>query len=356
MPKVVWAAWFWLSLCANRLSFDDRCFLTGMDLRTQFVSTLKAYCSLRDLTLEEPFLPKLADDHYVPTMKEWDILWKEIEYGSGDGLFGLHFGESMQLAALGIVGQIISTSNTVGEALVTGASMVSMVAEGFHIGSQVVGDTIKVDLGSSGEIAVQYPYYHKHMQDFLGALLIHELDGLIVDKISPLRISIPFTESTLDEYCRVLRCREYEYSENISFIVDVKLLGIPVITSNYRMQQYLLGVLREKSGAGRLSEEPLKNRVAAYITNNSYLKILSIDDVAANFNLSSRSMQRKLKEEGSSFKEIVDNVRKELAMEYLKDKNNQIKDVAYSLGYNESSAFVRAFKRWTGTTPSLYFS
>jgi AraC-like DNA-binding protein len=88
--------------------------------------------------------------------------------------------------------------------------------------------------------------------------------------------------------------------------------------------------------------------------NNSYLKILSIDDVAANFNLSSRTLQRKLREEGSSFKEIVDKVRKELALQYLKDKNNQIKDVAYSLGYNESSAFVRAFKRWTGTTPSLY--
>ncbi|MEE1964231.1 helix-turn-helix domain-containing protein [Allomuricauda taeanensis] len=327
-----------------------------MDLRTQFISTLKAYCNLRDLALEEPFLSKLTNDYYVPTMKEWDILWKEIEHGSGDELFGLHLGESMQLNALGIVGHIISTSNTVGEALMIGASMVSLVAEGFHIGSEVVGDTIKVELGSSGEMAAQYPYYHKHVQDFLGALLIHELDGLIVDKVCPLCISMPFAESTLDEYCRVLRCGEHQYAESISFMVDVQLLGIPVITSNYRMQQYLLALLRERPGVGRLGEEPLKNKVAAYIMNNSYLRILSIDDVAANFNLSSRSMQRKLKDEGSSFKEIVDNVRKELAMEYLKDKNNQVKDVAYSLGYNESSAFVRAFKRWTGTTPSLYFS
>ncbi|HET8735254.1 MAG TPA: AraC family transcriptional regulator [Pricia sp.] len=122
------------------------------------------------------------------------------------------------------------------------------------------------------------------------------------------------------------------------------------------MQQYLELLLKENPAFNPVKMEYLKDRVRAYIMNNSYLKILSIDHVAANFNLSSRNLQRKLKEEGSSFKEIVDEVRKELAMHYLKDKNNQIKDVAYSLGYNESSAFVRAFKRWTGTTPSLYLS
>lgn len=327
-----------------------------MDFQTQFISALKAYCTLRNVTLDDTFFTRSAYTQPKTTTKELDIFWKEVMHSSGDDLFGLHFGESMQLTALGIVGQIITTSNTVGEALAKGASMVPLIAEGFEIDSEVIGDKVKIEIVGNEKISSQCPYYYKSIRDFLGALVIHELDGLIVDKITPVHISGPFSNDTSEEYCRVLRCKDYGHSENMAITIDVNLLGTPIITASYRMQQYLQTLLWENSNVDLAETESLKSRVSAYIMNNSYLKILSIDDVAANFNLSSRSLQRKLKEEGSSFKEIVDSVRKELALEYLKDRNNQIKDVAYSLGYNESSAFIRAFKRWTGTTPSMYLS
>lgn len=327
-----------------------------MDFQTQFILALKAYCTLRDITLDDTFPNRVANPLFKPTAKELDMVWKEVVHRSGDELFGLHFGESMQLAALGIVGQIITTATTVGEALANGASMVPLIAEGFEIHSEVNRDKVKIEIVGNKSIGLQNPYYYKSTRDFLAALLIHELDGLIVDQMAPCRISGPFSGDNLEEYCRVLRCPDHGYSENIGIIMDVKFLGTPIITANYRMQQYFQTLLKENFPMDFTKAESLKSRVGAYIMGNSYLKILSIDDVAANFNLSSRSLQRKLKEEGSSFKEIVDRIRKELALEYLRDGSNQIKDVAYSLGYNGSSAFVRAFKRWTGTTPSLYFS
>ncbi|KAB7530362.1 helix-turn-helix domain-containing protein [Flagellimonas olearia] len=325
-----------------------------MDFQTQFISALKAYCTLRNIALDESFFARPMDVHDEPTIGELDVFWKEIMHCSGDDLLGLHFGESMQLAALGIVGQIITTSKTVGEALGKGASMVPLIAEGFEVSSEVIDGKVKIGIQASEEISLQYPYYHKAMGDFLGALIIHELDGLIVDKMTPSQISGSFTSDTLNEYCRVFRCQDYRHSKNMAISIDMNFLEIPIITSNYKMQQFLQTLLLKNHAVDLENGESLISRVGAYIMGNSYLRILSIDDVAANFNLSSRSLQRKLKEEGSSFKEIVDHVRKELALEYLKDRNNQVKDVAYSLGYNESSAFVRAFKRWTGTTPSMY--
>ena len=87
---------------------------------------------------------------------------------------------------------------------------------------------------------------------------------------------------------------------------------------------------------------------------NSYLGLLSLEDIASNFNISARTLQRKLKEEGFSFQQLADEARKSLAINYLKAGSYPVKEVSYMLGYNELSAFTRSFKRWTGITPALY--
>ena len=67
-----------------------------------------------------------------------------------------------------------------------------------------------------------------------------------------------------------------------------------------------------------------------------------------------RTLQRKLQEHGTSHQELLDQLRKDLAMRYLREKEMAICEVAYLLGFSESSAFHRAFKRWTGITPSKF--
>ena len=96
---------------------------------------------------------------------------------------------------------------------------------------------------------------------------------------------------------------------------------------------------------------PLSERIINYLTANAYLGISSLDEIAENFNTSPRTLQRKLQEEGVSFQQLADSVRKSIAMHYLQLGNHPMKEVSYMLGYNELSAFTRAFKRWTGKTP-----
>jgi AraC-like DNA-binding protein len=67
-------------------------------------------------------------------------------------------------------------------------------------------------------------------------------------------------------------------------------------------------------------------------------------------------LQRKLRDEGASFLQIVEDVKRNLALSYLSSGNCQVKDVAFILGYKEQSALVRAFKRWTGKTPTDYMN
>lgn len=74
--------------------------------------------------------------------------------------------------------------------------------------------------------------------------------------------------------------------------------------------------------------------------------------VAAKLRMSERSLQRRLAEESVRFEALVDEVRREMAARYLADRKVAIAEIAYLLGYSEPSAFHRAFKRWTGSTPA----
>ena len=67
--------------------------------------------------------------------------------------------------------------------------------------------------------------------------------------------------------------------------------------------------------------------------------------------MSGRTLQRRLKEEGTSFGELLDWLRRGMAQAYLADDQISISEVSYLLGFSEQSAFQRAFKRWTGSTP-----
>ena len=73
--------------------------------------------------------------------------------------------------------------------------------------------------------------------------------------------------------------------------------------------------------------------------------------LARSLNLSIRSLQRQLKVEGMTFRQVIHDTRRDLAEYYLKDSTLCVSEVAYLLGYTEPSSFSRAFRRWTGDAP-----
>ena len=80
----------------------------------------------------------------------------------------------------------------------------------------------------------------------------------------------------------------------------------------------------------------------------------SVGDIAHALNVSARTLQRKLVEAGTSFRELSDSVRGQLAQEYLTDGDVSIAEVAFLLGFSEQSSFNRAFRGWTGESPGRW--
>ena len=81
---------------------------------------------------------------------------------------------------------------------------------------------------------------------------------------------------------------------------------------------------------------------------------ITADSVAKALAMSRRTLTRRLSEEGTSFRGILDEVRAELARALLQDRSLSVGDVAFFLQYSEPAAFHRSFRRWTSQTPQRY--
>lgn len=79
-----------------------------------------------------------------------------------------------------------------------------------------------------------------------------------------------------------------------------------------------------------------------------------LEQVADALGMASWTLRRKLKEEDTSFQELLDDMRRDLALAYMKDASLSLGEIAYILGFSTPGAFQRAFKRWTATTPGEY--
>ena len=95
-------------------------------------------------------------------------------------------------------------------------------------------------------------------------------------------------------------------------------------------------------------------RVKLSIINLVRPEFPTIDHIAANLNMSVRTLQRRLSEEGASYKSVIDDLRKHFAIQYLKRDDLSIKEIAYLLDYTEPSSFIRSFKRWHEMSPTAY--
>jgi AraC-like DNA-binding protein len=328
------------------------------DQQKKLVINLLAYAAQRDLSPEmlcklSGITPdELSDDKKRLNPKQVADVWLNAIHLSKDNCFGLHFGESLQLAALDIVGDIIKTSRTVSEALDIAVSIVPLITDAFRLAVIRDSETFSINFISSTDGWESIPHYVQIL-DLLMAFTIHEMDGLLLKKISPKAIRYPLPVADINEYERVMRCKPDTGANDCSIIFDNSYLAEPIITANYELQKILISKV-SADDKYVIGKQTLGARIHAYLLKHSYLGMASLEDIASNFNLSTRTIQRKLKEEDINFQQIVDKVRMDLAINYLKAGDVPVKQICFLLGYNEISSFNRTFKRWTGVTPGSY--
>ena len=128
-------------------------------------------------------------------------------------------------------------------------------------------------------------------------------------------------------------------------------LDLPIRTADATLLEILENYCREILGKKPIQPD-IVFRVREQIVGLLPEGETSMDRVSSELGMSARTLARRLEEQGSSFRDILDDVRHQLALQYTSDRRLRLSQVAYLLGYNDQTSFNHAFRRWTGGTPS----
>jgi AraC-like DNA-binding protein len=173
-------------------------------------------------------------------------------------------------------------------------------------------------------------------------------------RISPVRAEFihgrPNAKVAYPDY---LACPVKFHAEWDALIFDAAMMRLPVIGADNKLFrvleracQKILGPAPKKQDIVHDVRELVIDRVAKGGTN--------FDDVARELNMSSKTLERRLAARGTTFSSLLDDIRNGLAKRYLSDTDLRLDQIAYLTGYSEPAPLVRAFRRWTRTTPMQF--
>ena len=104
----------------------------------------------------------------------------------------------------------------------------------------------------------------------------------------------------------------------------------------------------------RLDKDDVVNRVRAKLVDLLSMGEPSRELIAKELNMSVRNLQRKLQEQNTSYKDLLDDVRQDLAKQFINQSHISLGEISFRLGFATTSSFARAFKRWMGVSPGKY--
>ncbi|HBP4950239.1 TPA: AraC family transcriptional regulator [Pseudomonas aeruginosa] len=273
---------------------------------------------------------------------------EEAAHQSGCDNFGLYYGQQFKPQALGLLGYIGLCSTTLEQALIN-------FARAFPLHQR----NSLIRLVDEGE-CYRFDYQVRH-----GAILSRRQDAeltlgmalnLVRHVLGPqwapraVHFEHPRPEHW-HEHCKVFDAPVYFEQPCNSLLIPKRGLDRAMPDSDPVLLMVMQDSLNQISALCGRGERDMVNDVREQIRQRLLYGEPALEDVAEMLGMASWSLQRRLREQGLSFSQLVDNVRRELANRYLRQPQLPISQLAPLLGYSETSAFSRAFRRWFGVSP-----
>jgi len=154
------------------------------------------------------------------------------------------------------------------------------------------------------------------------------------------------------EYSEMFPTHVYFGQDVNSVVFNKRFLDFPVLQTPENVPAFIK-ILPHLMTVNRV-DDSFSGSIRRLLQGAENTDALSLKAIAEHFNTSQDTVRRHLNKEGSSYTEIKESVRRDLAVYHLQRKDTSIGEIAYLLGFSEPSAFNRAFKKWTGATPGDY--
>jgi AraC-like DNA-binding protein len=286
----------------------------------------------------------VADDDARISPAQFCVAWSEAMRLTGDPRLALRIADATPPGAFGIVEYVCRSAPTLGEALRQWVRYLNLLDDAVEVGLAVEEDRALLRVERESEAP---------------APASHELCWALVARYARELTTVPFrliaVELAHGAPEDVAPYREW-FDAPVVFDAEQTQLVIPrsaLAASLVSSDPALLGVLARAADelAKKAPTDPLMTAQVKRVLHEALRSDdAQVEAVAKQLGLTGRSLQRRLKDEGTSFQAVREDVRRALAHRYL-DDGLAIAEISFLLGFSEPSAFFRAFKRWTGLTP-----
>jgi AraC-like DNA-binding protein len=259
----------------------------------------------------------------------------EISKTTGDHFMGAEVGRLFQLADLGPWGLAVSGAATLRQACEAATAGISLIHQGTDLRFQTDGSLAMLSFAYLGRSPIE-PRQH-----ILGSLTVLRDVALLAGQPDAVHVQFSHayqrTEERLEETFGPLL--QFGCAQN-AIVFDRALLDLPLRHPTVR-------------AASADSVETARSLVAFIKTLLPYGEV-SIEHMAALLGMSTRTLQRRLRDWGFSYEEMLDDIRHVEAVRRLSTGCETMKEIAFLLGYSDQAHFTRAFKRWRGVAPRDY--
>ncbi len=295
-------------------------------------------CEIDPASMQDP-------DARIP-QANFDRVWVTAAQRTGDPCIGLHAGALVRPRAVNIFGYLALTSANIGEGLERVARYQRLVAGRTWLNLRDEQGVEHIELATEEPIGDQ-----RAIRAEYSVLLVLAFIRWVADReVSPLEVSFEHApRGPVEDYARVLRCPVKFEAPHSEILFAKGTLDLPSVHANPTMAQaadaFAARLLADLPGGGAVAYT--RRALAALLDSGEG----DVRKVSRRLGMSARTLQRRLAEEGQSFRGVLDQLRRELAQEHLRQRRSSIAEAAHLTGFSEVSAFARAVRRWFGCTP-----
>jgi AraC-like DNA-binding protein len=226
--------------------------------------------------------------------------------------------------------------------------------------NRVLGEKAQIRVTDARD-GLRFTYDHRRRDPVLRAIGTDFTLSLVLDmcrmnygaSLRPVdvRLSRP-RPANIEPYRHFYGCPIHFEAGEDCFLLTRHVADEPLSTANRQLAGTLDNILAAQLAA--LTKDNIPARCKSSVLEQLTSGELSEDDMARQLHMSRRTLQRKLAESSTTYQKLVDDTRRDLALRYLEDAGKSITDVTFLLGFSGQSAFTRAFRRWTGMSPTTY--
>ncbi len=287
----------------------------------------------------------------IPIHK-FHLIWTFILNRADDPDFGLHFGEhTYRLLSRHLIFAMMMNCENAEQAIRKNFQYHNLITD-------IIRPVMKVEKAFA---CLTWEMNHpalppeRHLSESILTLFVSMLRSLTEDlfRLKAVRFAHPRPEN-IAEHERIFQAPLVFGHKCNEIVLSTSYLKTPILLANSNilegLEQLVQKALHRVYALNPWSEKVAQSLFKALLKE----KNIDIGTIAGQLALATRNLQLKLKEEGTSFRKLLDEVRKEIAVSYLKDVNASICEIALLLNFADQSAFHHAFKRWTGKTPGEY--